>query len=83
MNRSLLLPSLALSLLCLLPACDAELEGDEPGECGDGTDNDQDGVADCNDDGCAADATCAGDDDDSTGDDDSADDDDGLILAMC
>ena len=50
-------------------------EGDEPGECTDGADNDQDGLFDCNDPGCAGSPDCAGDDDD----DDStvpADDDD-------
>ncbi len=80
MNRSLLLSLLALCLLfvsgCALSA--AEIEGDSPGECDDGTDNDQDGAADCDDDGCAADAACAGDDDDTAGDDDdtAGDDDD-------
>ena len=68
MKRSLLLSLLALGLLFVLPACDCDVEGDvegdEPGECSDGADNDQDGVADCDDDGCAADAACAGDDDD-------------------
>lgn len=56
-----------------------ELEGDEDGECSDGTDNDQDGFTDCADPGCAADLACAGDDDDATGDDDDSaagDDDD-------
>jgi len=54
------------------------VEGDEPGECTDGTDNDQDGVVDCADDGCAVDVTCTGDDDDTAGDDDdtAGDDDD-------
>jgi hypothetical protein len=68
---------LALCLL-LVAGCDAEVEveGDEPGECSDQTDNDQDGVADCDDDGCAADGACTGDDDDTAGDDDDTGDDD-------
>ena len=59
MKRSLL-SLMALCLLFVLPACDAEVEGDEPGECGDGVDNDQDGTLDCNDEGCAIATTCAG-----------------------
>jgi len=50
-------------------------EGDEPGECSDGADNDQDGLFDCDDEGCAGSPDCAGDDDDD--DDDSSDDDTG------
>ena len=69
MNRSLLLSLLALGLL-FVTGCDAEVEGDAAGECDDGVDNDQDGDADCADDGCAAAAACAGDDDDTAGDDD-------------
>jgi len=80
MNRSLLLSLLALLLVA---GCDAEVEveGDEPGECSDQTDNDQDGAADCDDDGCAADGACTGDDDDSAGDDDDSagDDDDSAV----
>ena len=74
MNRSLLLSLLALLLVA---GCDAEVEveGDEPGECSDQTDNDQDGAADCDDDGCAADGACTGDDDDSAGQDDDRGDD--------
>ena len=67
---SLFLTPMALCLLLAVPGCDADVEGDEAGECSDGTDNDQDGVADCDDDGCAADSACAGDDDDSGDDDD-------------
>jgi hypothetical protein len=40
MNRSLLLSLLGLGLLFVLSACDVEVEGDEPGECSDGPDND-------------------------------------------
>ena len=50
-------------------------EGDEAGECSDGADNDQDGLFDCDDEGCAGSPDCAGDDDDD--DDDSSDDDTG------
>ena len=53
----------------------ANVEGDEAGECDDGVDNDQDGVTDCDDDGCVNATACTGDDD--TGDDDTADDDTG------
>ena len=51
-----------------------EYEGNEPGECSDGADNDSDGLFDCDDPGCEGSADCPGDDDDD--DDDSADDDD-------
>ena len=59
-------------------------EGDEPGECTDGADNDQDGLFDCNDEGCQGSPDCDGtgdddddddDDDDTSGDDDDDDDD--------
>jgi hypothetical protein len=79
--RLLALTSLAL----LLAGCtvrgdddDEEYEGDDPGECSDGADNDRDGLYDCEDDDCAGAPACAGDDDDATGDDDDAtgDDDD-------
>jgi len=81
MKPSVILP-LIFSLLCAgLAGCEEaplppEVEGDEPGECADGTDNDQDGAADCDDEGCAVDAACTGDDDDTADDDDSAGDDD-------
>lgn len=54
-----------------------EYEGDEAGECSDGADNDQDGLFDCDDDGCAGSPDCDGDTDTSdTGDtDDSGDTD--------
>lgn len=41
-----------------------EFEGDEPGECTDGADNDQDGLFDCDDPNCAGSPDCAADDDD-------------------
>ncbi len=55
---------------------DFGFEGDEAGECSDGVDNDQDGLTDCDDDGCEAATSCSGDDDD-IGDDDIGDDDAG------
>lgn len=36
-----------------------EYEGDEPGECSDDADNDQDGLFDCDDEGCAGSDVCA------------------------
>lgn len=51
-------------------------EGSQPGDCADGDDNDTDGLSDCDDDGCADSADCAGDDDSAGDDDDSAGDDD-------
>ncbi len=77
---ALLLPVLAL----LLTACptrssdepDEEFEGDEPGECSDGADNDRDGFYDCDDQDCWSSPDCTGDDDDSTGDDDDVQPDD-------
>ena len=67
---------LACLLLGVLPACDGgddvPVEGDEAGECSDGVDNDQDGLTDCSDDGCAAATACVGDDDDTSGDDDTS-----------
>jgi hypothetical protein len=35
-------------------------EGSDPAECNDGVDNDGDGLADCQDDGCATAPTCLG-----------------------
>ena len=82
------LPLISLSLLGCPSGDDdddtipAEIEGDEAGECDDGVDNDQDGLTDCDDDGCGAATACVGDDD--TGDDDSAgDDDDDTTGAGC
>ncbi len=61
-----------------LPNGDDEFEGDDEGECGDGTDNDRDGFFDCDDQDCFGAPECQGDDDDSAADDDDstpADDD--------
>jgi hypothetical protein len=57
---------LALLLPCLLlAACntevgiiDNEAEGDDPGECSDGADNDQDGDYDCDDEDCEGSPEC-------------------------
>ena len=74
--RALLLPALLLLLAgCPSTADDddtvnADIEGDEPGECSDGADNDADGDYDCNDSDCAGAPACQGDDDDSAPDDD-------------
>ncbi len=55
----------------LLPACkDERLEGQLPGDCSDGVDNDSDGNHDCVDSGCQGAPTCQEDDDDSAGSDD-------------
>ena len=63
-----------------------DFEGDEPGECDDGADNDQDGLFDCDDPNCFGAPVCQDgdddDDDDSTGDDDDStagDDDDSTV----
>jgi len=56
-----------------------EREGDDPGECTDGADNDFDGDFDCDDSDCANSNDCSDGDDDTTGDDDDSatgDDDD-------
>ncbi len=49
-----------------------EFEGDDEGECADGTDNDRDGFFDCDDQDCFGAPECQGDDDDSSADDDDA-----------
>jgi hypothetical protein len=55
-------------------AC-ADIEGNTPGECTDGADNDADGYFDCQDSDCYGSPDCVGDDD--AGDDDGGDDDGG------
>ncbi len=50
-----------IALATLWLACaggNAEYEGDEPGECSDAADNDQDGLFDCDDEGCVGSADC-------------------------
>ena len=74
-----LLPLVLLLTLLACPACE-DIEGNEPGECEDGADNDSDGYFDCGDSDCFGAPACTGegDDDDATADDDdaTADDDD-------
>jgi hypothetical protein len=48
---------LVFALGCL-GMCNRDMEGDEPGECGDGADNDRDGLFDCDDDECAGSPDC-------------------------
>ncbi len=50
-------PILLLSAL-FTTACSPDIEGDEPGECTDGGDNDQDGDFDCDDSDCHASPDC-------------------------
>jgi formylglycine-generating enzyme required for sulfatase activity len=47
-----------------------EYEGDDPGECDDGADNDRDTLFDCNDPGCAGSPVCESGDGDIDGDTD-------------
>jgi hypothetical protein len=61
-------------------ACDAgddEYEGDEAGECSDSTDNDGDGLADCDDEGCQGSPLCREADGDADSDGDTDADADG------
>jgi hypothetical protein len=62
--------------------CPESEEGQTPGDCSDGADNDVDGAYDCNDSGCIAAPEClANDDDDSSGS--GSDDDDSLLVDDC
>ncbi len=65
----------------LASACDGggldEYEGDEAGECDDGADNDGDGSADCDDDGCRGSPICRGGDGDADADGDQDEDGEG------
>ena len=56
--------TLLLALACNDPTV-TDIEGDEPGECNDGADNDANGDFDCDDAGCAGSPDCGAD----TGDD--------------
>ena len=81
MSRWCLVLVLAGGIALTVVACvRADAEGDDPGECADGADNDEDGLYDCSDPDCQGHAPCLSDDDDATAadDDDSAavDDDD-------
>jgi hypothetical protein len=57
-----------LAALFALPSCmpsatasvETEVEGDDPGECSDGADNDLDGYFDCDDNGCWGSPDCEG-----------------------
>lgn len=48
-----------MTILTLLLACAANIEGANPGECTDGADNDQDGYFDCGDNDCWGSPDCA------------------------
>lgn len=66
-----LTPALLLFLGCLGRCGDEEAtEGQNPGECSDGADNDGDGDFDCDDADCAGSPDCDGDDDTDNGGDD-------------
>lgn len=62
MRNSSLYLSLSLSFLALT-ACGTAAEGQNPGECADGADNDGNGAFDCDDGGCSGSPDCAGGDD--------------------
>jgi hypothetical protein len=83
--------ALASVLVLSLAGCAEEArEGDVPGQCSDGQDNDGDGWIDCDEPECLSAAECGGGDDDdsapgddddtSGGDDDTAGDDDDVTL---
>ena len=77
--RSPLLLAVCAVLSALGPGCSEDVEGDVPGECSDGADNDSDGYFDCLDHDCSGAPACANqddDDDDDIADDDDSDDDD-------
>jgi len=50
--------TLVITLGALALSCVAGPEGTSPKDCVDGIDQDNDGLVDCEDDGCAKDATC-------------------------
>ncbi len=61
MRRHALLSSAALSLVLALGCLgigNKDIEGDEAGECSDGADNDQNGLFDCDDEGCFGSPDC-------------------------
>ena len=79
MRNSVLAMVVFGAMLLIVISCAADLvEGQNPGECEDGADNDEDGLFDCADPDCIPAPACAGDDDDTIADDDDtiADDDD-------
>ena len=63
-------------MLFLLLACTTEYEGDEPGECTDGADNDRNGYIDCADVACFTHPDCGESEGDSDTDSDSDSDSD-------
>ena len=64
-----------LTLLLGLAFASCVKETEPETECADATDNDLDGLYDCDDPDCAGLADCPGAEDDDTGDDDTGDDD--------
>jgi hypothetical protein len=81
LKRVLLSGALAALVLAHLSCTPEAVEGQNPGDCTDGADNDEDGMFDCADPDCVPAPACAGDDDDTTpplgdDDDDSHGDDD-------
>ncbi|HCP47589.1 MAG TPA: hypothetical protein DIU15_16225, partial [Deltaproteobacteria bacterium] len=64
--------------LVLVSACSdrAPIEGQYPGECVDGIDNDEDDSVDCDDSDCVRAPDCASPEEDDDDDDTGADDDD-------
>ena len=68
---------ITLALLTLGLAACTDIEGNEPGECSDGADNDSDRYFDCEDIDCWGAPACdESDDDDASDDDDTSPDDD-------
>ncbi len=61
MRKRLLLSTAAVTLILSLGCLgigNKDVEGDEAGECSDGADNDQNGLFDCDDEGCAGSPDC-------------------------
>jgi hypothetical protein len=52
-------PRAVAALTVLLFGC-GPYEGDDPGECTDGADNNRDGLFDCDDEGCLGSPDCVG-----------------------
>ena len=78
-NLSILMVVLLGILALITISCSQPLiEGQNPGECENGADDDEDGLFDCADPDCVPAPACAGDDDDTavTDDDDTFNDDD-------
>ncbi len=78
-NLSVLMVVLLGTLVLITVSCSQPLiEGQNPGECENGADDDEDGLFDCADPDCVPAPACAGDDDDTavTDDDDTFNDDD-------